>query len=131
MFLTLFTTFVVSKTIGYRGRPIKASSLEEPFHLRSQLMSTTNTFMNLCHSQPSFIRTQTLLEQIIRGPTIQFTTIENKLKSPSSNFSINRTTSIMQLINQRLPSILHLILVKKNRGGIFTRGPDGPVMGIG
>jgi hypothetical protein len=37
----------------------------------------------------------------------------------------------VQIINQRLPPILHLIFVMKNRGGIFIRGPVRPVMGIG
>jgi hypothetical protein len=70
MLLILLTTFVVSKTISYHGRPIKASSLEKSLHLGSQLMSTTNTFMNLCHSHPSLIRTQSFKKQIIRGATI-------------------------------------------------------------
>jgi hypothetical protein len=50
MFLTLFTTFIVLKTINYHSRLIKASSPVEPLHLGSQLLSTTNTFMSLCHS---------------------------------------------------------------------------------
>jgi hypothetical protein len=37
----------------------------------------------------------------------------------------------MQIINQRLPPILHKIFIKKNRGGIFIRGPVRPVMVIG
>jgi hypothetical protein len=61
---------------------------------------------------------------------IQFTIIKNKLKSPSSDFSINGTARIMQIINQRLPPILHLIFVTKNRGGIFIKGPVRLVMGI-
>jgi hypothetical protein len=36
----------------------------------------------------------------------------------------------MQIINQRLPPILHLIFVTKNLGGIFIRGPVRPVMVI-
>jgi hypothetical protein len=37
----------------------------------------------------------------------------------------------MQTINQRLPPILHLIFVMKNRKGIFIRGPVRPVMVMG
>jgi hypothetical protein len=37
----------------------------------------------------------------------------------------------MQIINQRLPPILHPIFATKNRGGIFIRGPVRPVMVIG
>jgi hypothetical protein len=37
----------------------------------------------------------------------------------------------MQIINQRLPPILHLIFVTKNRGGIFIRGLVRSVMVIG
>jgi hypothetical protein len=37
----------------------------------------------------------------------------------------------MQIINQRLLPILHLIFVTNNRGGIFIRGPIRPVMVIG
>jgi hypothetical protein len=59
--LTLFTSFVVLKTISYHSRLIKASfANKESLHLGSQLMSTTNSFMNVYHSQPRLIRTQTL-----------------------------------------------------------------------
>jgi hypothetical protein len=37
----------------------------------------------------------------------------------------------MQIINQRLPPILHLIFVTKIRGEIFIRGPVRPAMVIG
>jgi hypothetical protein len=36
----------------------------------------------------------------------------------------------MQIINQRLPPILHLIFIMKNWGGIFIRGSVRPVMVI-
>jgi hypothetical protein len=50
MLLTLFTSFVVPKAIDYHSRPMKESSSKKPLHLRSRLMSTTNSFMNLRHS---------------------------------------------------------------------------------
>jgi hypothetical protein len=37
----------------------------------------------------------------------------------------------MQIINQRLPTILHLIFITINREGIFIWGPVRPVMVIG
>jgi hypothetical protein len=55
--LTLFTSFVVPKTIGYHSRLIKESSPKEPLYLGGRLMSTTNSLMHLCHSQSCMIRT--------------------------------------------------------------------------
>jgi hypothetical protein len=48
--LTIFTSIVVPKAIGYHSRPIKASPPKKPLHLRSRLMSTTNSLMYLYHS---------------------------------------------------------------------------------
>jgi hypothetical protein len=42
-------SFVVLETISYHVRPIKARPSQQPLHLWSRLMGTTNPFMYFGH----------------------------------------------------------------------------------
>jgi hypothetical protein len=92
--LTHLATLVVLETIGYHVRPIKTRPSQEPFHLWSRLVGTTNSFMYFGHGQYSIIWAQALKQNVVDCSAVEFITHQDIFERCTPNVLICPDTGI-------------------------------------